>query len=311
MGGMMAGGGMGQMMASRMGQMGQNPYGQMMRGMGGAMGMPGGPGMDRMRGGMAGMGMMGGMMGGVGGASEGPSNYWKSDERKVMVRALDFTVEEDTTYRYRARIVVFNPNRNHEDVSPGVDTKSEELRGPWSEVSDQVSMPPDIMPYAVGTLPKSARGDTKVNFQVIRFHPADGVTVPSTFDASPGEVIGDLRTREIPSSEGKGKKAKAIDFNTRQIVLDVEGGQLQPLPAGLIGPALKRPALALLLRADGSVMIHNEADDISNEIRRDIETNYRHELDQSHKKRESSMGMGMMGMMGGNMMRSMMGGRGR
>ena len=37
-------------------------------------------------------------------------NYWKSEEKKVMIRALDFTAEKDTTYRYRVRVVVFNPN---------------------------------------------------------------------------------------------------------------------------------------------------------------------------------------------------------
>jgi hypothetical protein len=306
MGGMMPGsGGMGRMMAGRGGM------GAMMGNMEGMM--PGSAGMRGMMGGMSGRmrAGMGGMMPGIMGANEAVGNYWKSDEKRVMVRALDFTVEQDTTYRYRVRVVVFNPNRNHEDViNTSVDTKSEELRGPWSDATDPVSMPPDVMPYALSTLPRTGTSDMKVGFQVVRFHPADGVTVPSNFEASPGEMIGELRTRDVPSSEGAGKRAKPIDFNTRQIVLDVEGGDLQPLPAGLVGPAFRRPGLALLLRPDGSVMVHNEADDAGNEVRKDVDANYRQEISQSTKKRESSQGMGMMGMMGGMGMRGY-GGRGR
>ena len=120
----------------------------------------------------------------------------------------------------------------------------------------------------------------------------------------------------IPVSDGTGKKSKVIDFNSRQIMLDVfaikKTGGFQHLPAGFVGPPIARPALALLLRPDGSVAVHNEADDESNEVRKDIDANYHHELDQSGKKRESSRGMGYMGgMMGGMMGRMGGGGMGR
>ena len=60
-------------------------------------------------------------------------NFWRSEEKKVMIRAFDFTVREDASYRYRVRIVVHNPNFGREDVNHDVNTKAEELRGPWSE----------------------------------------------------------------------------------------------------------------------------------------------------------------------------------
>ena len=44
------------------------------------------------------------------GAGRAAGDYWKTDEKKVMIRAFDFTVQPDTSYRYRVRIVVFNPN---------------------------------------------------------------------------------------------------------------------------------------------------------------------------------------------------------
>jgi hypothetical protein len=163
-------------------------------------------------------------------------------------------------------------------------------------------MPPDVMPYAYGTYPPSPSSDVKVRFQVIRFNPADGVTVPHRFDASPGEVIGDPRSAEIPVSDGSGKKSKLIDFNSRQIVLDVlankRTGGYQYLPAGFVGPPVIKPALSLILRPDGTVVLHHEADDEANEVRKDIENNYKHEISLSGEKRKNSRGSGMMGMMG-------------
>ena len=307
--------------------------GGMMGGMGGMMGSPGGPGamggmmpgMGRgmMMGGMGGKageaGMMGGMMGMMGGG-ETAGQYWKSDEKRVMIRALDFTAEEDKTYRYRVRIVVFNPNYKREDVNPGVDKEHQELKGPWSQETDQVHMPPDVEPYVMGTLDPNPKSDRKVRFQVVRFNLGDGWTIPNNFEASPGEVIGDLRTRQVPASDGSGAKSKPIDFSSRQIMLDVfmpgqssatlDTSGYQQLPSGMVGTPIERPALALVLRPDGSLVVHNQADDLANQFRVDIESNYRHELANSTKKRESSMGMGMMGMMGGmmDMMRGMGGG---
>ena len=121
----------------------------------------------------------------MGRGTEAVMDYWKSEENKVMIRGFDFTVEPDTTYRYRVRIVVFNPNHHRDDVEPGVDTKAEELKGPWSDPSDDVHMPSDVMPYLTGIMPASPTSDVKGHFQVIRFHPADGVTVPHNFDGRP------------------------------------------------------------------------------------------------------------------------------
>jgi hypothetical protein len=264
----------------------------------------GGGMMQAMMGG--GRGMMGGYGGGMGGATE-DTNFWKSEEKKVMIRALDFTAEPDNDYRYRVRVVVFNPNHKHDDVNHGVDKESTVLLGPWSQPTDEVAMPPDAAPYAMGTLPANPKSDVKVRFQVIRFDPSEaagGVTVHATFDASPGEVIGEVRTRDVPVSDGSGKKSKSIDFNTRQIVLDTSGG-LMGLPGGMPGAAVQRPAYSLVLKSDGSVLAHSEADDATNEVRKDIERNYAREIKDSTKERKNSMGSGY-----GGMMQMMMGGMG-
>jgi hypothetical protein len=300
-------GGNAQMM---MGGMSSQDYGSAMKNMGGSSAMMQSMMGGRGRGGPGGGGMMGGM--GMGGPAESAGTYWKTEEKKVMIRAFDFTVQPDTAYRYRVQVVVFNPNKNHEDIAPGVDNKAESLRGPWSEPTDEVQMPPDVMPYAMATNPPGQTTDMKVRFQVVRFHPADGATVPHPFEAGPGDVIGDVRSADVPVADGSGKKSHLIDFNSHQIVLDVNAlkktGGYQQLPTGFTGAPIDRPALTLLLRPDGSVAVHNEADDVANEVRRDIWNNYRYEIEQSSKKRKSRRGTGMSMGMGGSMMGSMPGG---
>ena len=248
---------------------------------------------------------MGGGLGGGMGQTESSVSYWKTDESKVMIRAFDFTVKADNSYRYRARIVVFNPNLHRDDIAAGVDTKAETLRGPWCDPpTDEVHMPPDVMPYAVSSELPGVNSDMKVKFQIIRFRPEDGVTVTKTISTGPGEVIGEPGSAVIPSSDGK-SKTSTIDFNSRQIVLDLIANKksrgYQFLPTGFVGPPIERPIITLLLRPDGSVAAHTQADDVVNEVRRDIDANYKHEMKESAagKKRQRSNGMGMGGMMGG------------
>ena len=88
-----------------------------------------------------------------------------------MIRALDFTPLPDNSYRYRVRIVVFNPNHDRDDVSSFANNKDNQLFGPWSEPTDEVNMPADVAAYAMGTLP-APKSDIKVNFQVIRLRRA-------------------------------------------------------------------------------------------------------------------------------------------
>ena len=107
--------------------------------------MPGGMGMGAGPGWACGMGMGVARRRGRRSAAEEP-NFTKIEDPTLMIRSLDFTVEPDTTYRFRVRIVVVNPNKDHTDVNPGVDTESKELLGPWSEPTDEVTSRPTSPP---------------------------------------------------------------------------------------------------------------------------------------------------------------------
>jgi hypothetical protein len=227
---------------------------------------------------------------GMAGAPE-ESNFQHTEAETVMLRSLDFTVEPDKSYRFHARVVVFNPNRDREDVSPDVDTQSVELHGPWSEPTNEVTMPADVTAYVVRKGLSATRRNDQVQFDVTRWDPRSGISVEKPFEAWPGEIVGEYRKSvDIPSSEGTGKKSAPIDFNSHEVVLDSSGGDQLPPPIPGATGRVSVPVNALLVRADGSVILRSQSFDVNDEVRKDIVDNYKRELEDSNKKRESSMG---------------------
>jgi len=307
-------------------------------GMGMAMGMPGapsrpgGPGsLEGLGGGSGRPGKLGGSMPGMAGAADGLAgmagpgmgmgmgmgpgsgsgdaggpidepvvpNY----EPTLMIRTIDFTVEADTIYRFRARVVVVNPNKDHTDVNPGVETENKELLGPWSEPTDAVTVPADVVSFAQAP-EASARRNDLVSFQVVKWDPGTGQTVVKNDDAGPGWIIGDYGNVQMPSAEGPAKPAM-IDFNSRAIVLDMMGGRERIPDIGIDRNAYLIPAVAMVIEPDGSVVIRSQATDKADEVRQDMENNYKQALEDSGKDRPPgassgrAFGSGSMMMSGG------------
>jgi len=277
------------------------------------MGMPGGPGMGMASMGGPGRGGKGGMAGATMGGDEGAGGMGMGSgeasgpvdepvvpntEPALMIRSLDFTVEPDTSYRFRARVVVFNPNKDHTDINPGVDTESKLLIGPWSESTDAVTVPADVVSFAQAP-EASARRDDLVSFQVVKWDLATGQTVVKNDDAGPGWIIGEFGQVQMPSSEGGGAKPAQIDFNSRAIVLDMLGGREKIPDIGIDRNAFVVPAVAMVVEPDGSVVIRSQAIDKGDEVRQDMVNNYDQAVKESGKKREpgvgSSRGYGMSG----------------
>jgi hypothetical protein len=145
----------------------------------------------------------------------------------------------------------------------------------------------------------------KVTFNVTSFNPEDGVTVVRQFIAGPGQIIGEPTTTQIPATDGSGAKPKTIDFTSRQIVLATEGGTQSLAPLGGNG-SITMPAMAFVMKGDGSIVIRNEARDVNDPDLDFTRRVYMEELKKSDKKRERGsmmdFGMGMGGMgMGGSM----------
>ena len=300
------GGGMMEMMAAQMAQQqqgqqrgggGSQMNSQMMAQMQAAMSKGGG---IAGRGGpMMGMPGMAGAGGAGGAGPAGPADetdFPKSELDQVMIRSIDFTVQPGETYRYQVRIVVVNPNKNHVDVNPGVDTEAEELLGPWSEPTDPVTVPADVATYALRKA-SATRRDDQVTFQVVRWNEKDGQTITRNDEAGPGELIGNYQSAMVPSSEGTGAKQQSIDFNSRRVVLDTMGGAMPaPKSFGASAP-FDEPALTLVLRPDtGTVALRTQPSDVTDPVRSEMERNYTRAVKESTKpRRPRRMGMGMSG----------------
>ncbi len=215
-----------------------------------------------------------------------------NNEDALMIRSIDFTVEPNTSYRYRVRIVCLNPNKDHSDVNPGVDTESKELIGPWSAVSTEATVPADVSAYAEAAQPTERRND-QVVFQVIRWNPGTGQTVINNDVAVPGQIVGEFGSVQEPSSNGGGAKTVSIDFNSRSIVLDTMGGRepREKMPdIGVEKNPNITPVIALLMQPDGSVVIRSEARDKGDEVREDMDSGYHQALKDSGTKRQSGSG---------------------
>jgi hypothetical protein len=215
----------------------------------------------------------GGKAGRAGGAAE---DFAKSSADWIMVRALDFDIEPDATYRYRVRIVVANPNLGWESVAPGVDTKTKELEGPWSEATDEVGVPPDVSTYAMRKAPSPNDMKTdKVEFQVVKWNEADGLTIVKTFENAPGQIVGQKDNALVPNEKKDNVVAKSIDFTSHQVLADAMGGS-RPSSSlqGLGVSTFETPALAMLVRPDGILVVRDQAKDYSSGERDEMKDIY-------------------------------------
>lgn len=217
-------------------------------------------------------------------------DFPRSNTERLMVRMLDFDVEPEATYRYRARVILRNPNRNRDDVSLGVDTRSKELEGPWGDPTPAVTVPPDKSTYALAKATVSPRGD-EVKFQVAAWNDEDGQTIVKEFDAAPGQVIGQQVRMRVPDAKTNKMKATPIDFISRQLVLDTESGTRQVnQQLGLKpGPELEVPATAVVVRPDGAVVVRNQARDQRDPEMRDAKFDFDEAVKDAEggKKRDS------------------------
>jgi hypothetical protein len=287
------------------GGMDSDMYGQMMGQMMGGRGLMGmGEESSRGGGGMMGRGGSGLLLGGGGGGgntTEVPAEL-HTDAETVMVRVVDYTVEPDSIYRYRLRIVVNNPNYRRDNVTPGTDKTSKELSGPWSDLTSEISVPSDVATYALRKTPSDANRDgDQMQFQVVRFDPNKGLTIVKTFDHAPGQIIGGATSAAVPKDDYKGQTMTQVDFLSRQILVDTAGGQRALTILGHAGKKLEAPASALVVRGDGLLVLRDQVQDMASGEMKEMDEIYKRTLEDSkpEEKKSSTLYGGMEGMMGG------------
>jgi hypothetical protein len=216
------------------------------------------------------------------------NDFDRTQSDEIMIRALDFTIDPEMTCRYRIRAAVFNPNLNRQDVAPGVDTKSLELFGPWSEPTDEVTMLADVKTYVMNAEPPTPRKLHGLLFEVVRWIPERGVTVVKRFPAAPGEIIGEYTSAPILSSSTGTMTVKSgrVNFNSHETVLDFMGGdqvRIRSLGPGADG-WFSSPSVSLVLRRDGAVVVRSQAMDLHDPDRRNMVDDYARELKEDEKR---------------------------
>jgi hypothetical protein len=228
------------------------------------------------------------------------TNFPKSEAEKLMVRAVDFTVQPDAIYRYRLRLVVANPNYDSTTVMPGVDVASKELAGPWSEPTESVHVPPDVATYVADFSPDAAnvlRNDV-VKFEVVKWQPETGLTITRALTSAPGQIIGEKIASAVPDIINKKVKSQSVDFTSHRLLVDTSGGKrpISNLRLRNSRPDFDAPARALILRTDGTLVLRDEAVDANDGAMEEMKAIYKQEQDDAKEdkdKNSSMMGMGM------------------
>jgi hypothetical protein len=101
------------------------------------------------------------------GQTVGPNHRLKDPDGKdvipghVLLRFFDVTIRPGTSYKYRVRLRLLNPNYHRNDVAPASAAADKELKSDWAYVSDTVRVPPELYYYAVDLKTQGNREEKK------------------------------------------------------------------------------------------------------------------------------------------------------
>jgi hypothetical protein len=190
---------------------------------GGGPGMPGGPGM------MPGM-MPGGQMGAGGMMQQRQSTVQKltDEDRKtkktLKIWALDLFARPGKTYKYRMRVVMYNPLAGYKIYLK--DPKNTLLTGipsPWAEAPASVRLENEFYCF-VDTLSSDKKS---IKFNVTKWY--QGNLYSEIFMAKEGEAVGDKKKiKMLPTSAEQKQEdlgTEEVDFNTGLIFAEFTPGQ--------------------------------------------------------------------------------------
>jgi hypothetical protein len=156
-------------------------------------------------------------------------NRERNPEGKLLLyRYLDFEVRPGSTYRYRVRLVLYNPNENLRPelvVSPEVAEGT--LRNTeWSEPTAPVSVPEDA-DYFVSRVDAGRQGPIPSAYiDLFQWSPASGTVVNSTVGGTFLKTLvgqyfgGEVKTHVLVPVQQKFEKENFL-FSTDDVLVDV------------------------------------------------------------------------------------------
>lgn len=146
------------------------------------------------------------------------------ESRMPAMWAHDDTAESGKTYRYRARVTMWNryvglqrPLKNPEDAAKAV------IAGEWSLPSEPITIRPSSYFFVRG--PRI--GSDAASVEVWRWR--EGSWIQQAFDVEVGDQIGGIRNVRTGDIDERGDEVRAdVDFSTGAIVLDIRADEVVP-----------------------------------------------------------------------------------
>jgi hypothetical protein len=192
-----------------------------------------------------------------GAAVQAPDADDLSKADAVLVWAHDLAVKPGASYRYRARLAIYNPffaRTRQLSAEQAELAKAFTLPTAVSEWSEPVAIEPEVTFFLVDATPGEGRlGLGTAKFEVFRY--LDGERRRETFTVQPGDRIGDERET--------GKDKREVDFGTEWFVVDV----LEGLPVEARTDSKGRSARVLVSDGQGVSMVRMAVRDLVNPLR--------------------------------------------
>jgi hypothetical protein len=150
----------------------------------------------------------------LGGGAMGPMSLGAD---AILFRYFDFDVEPGECYRYRVKLVIYNPSFEEEFVaSPEVAQGENRVSQNWSTPSTPAAVPRDVE-YALARI---SRGVTSL--EVIQHDPETGMLISGTLEMKqgPGQYVGGPhRVKRMKPVEGT-NELEEVFFSSRDVFLD-------------------------------------------------------------------------------------------
>ncbi len=248
--------------------LGGDPRGQGGAGAGGGMGM-GGQGAGAQPGGNRKAAPSGQPKAGTAAAPKVVAQ--KTNAEFIQVRFIDYAVDPEHTYQYRFKVVVKNPNHNHNTAADPAFKKEKELESKdWSDPSPPVFVRADTEYYVLERVKQREEAKLQVHIWTENY----GDWSVNNFPVKPGDPIG-LKVKEytMVNWDGQAEK-KEFDFATDELLIDVSGGQKQFMftvdgKESVYNETL--PAEILVVDRLGDLATRNEDLDKNDRVRKDRE----------------------------------------
>ena len=193
-----------------------------------------------------------------------------AENRLLLVRFMDFTVDRGYQYEYRVRLVLFNPNFDHrvdelEDPSLAIEP---ELLSDWSEVSPSIKVPVAYRTYAEKVDARPGRPET-VLMNVYTDTTETGLPIIGMIKTMVGLPVAGQRLMKVVDLRKDSLTTEDVVLATEDVLGDAESlGRLStqdhPELAGILRQLPRGASLiqdqVTLIQEDGSLGIRTVGD---------------------------------------------------